>query len=275
MFTGEPSIWETQEFGPAAVDLSGRTALVTGAAQGLGQAIAVGLARFGASVAICDRNGDGLLDTAGLIGDRLVAQGTFNCRDRDRCLEFAAAVTEKAGRLDILVNNAGGTYKAPFLDVSPNGEQAMIENNFGTVTGMTRAVVPHMTNGGSIINVTSVEGHRACPGVAVYAAMKAAVTSLTMTLALELASRRIRVNTIAPDMLPSPSAVGEGDAFVGVPNVQTQPWPEQGSAYDAAAAAVFLASDLSRFVTGTTVHVDGGTWVAGGWKALPGGEYRL
>ena len=116
------------------------------------------------------------------------------------------------------------------------------------------------------MNLTSVEAHRAAPGYAIYAAMKAAVESLTRSLALELGDRGIRVNCIAPDLIATP---GTG-AIEAAP-----PLARVGSVDDVAGAALFLASDLSRFVTGTTVHVDGGTHAAGGWRRGAGGGFEL
>jgi len=118
--------------------------------------------------------------------------------------------------------------------------------------------VPLMPDtGGSIINITSIEAHRAGPKYAVYSAMKAGVYSLTKSLALELGSRLIRVNCVAPDVIPTP---GIGGAM----EVRT-PLPVAGHPDDIAGACLYLASDLGRFVTGTTVHVDGGNLAAGGW----------
>jgi NAD(P)-dependent dehydrogenase (short-subunit alcohol dehydrogenase family) len=116
-----------------------------------------------------------------------------------------------------------------------------------------------MPNGGtaSIVNITSIEAHRAGPGFAVYSAMKAALVSLTKSLALEFGDRMIRINCIAPDVIPTPGIGGD------MP-VKT-PLPVAGSVDDIAGAVVYLASDLSRFVTGTTIKVDGGNWAAGGW----------
>jgi NAD(P)-dependent dehydrogenase (short-subunit alcohol dehydrogenase family) len=169
-------------------------------------------------------------------------------------------------RVDVLVNNAGGGFHAPFLGVNDKGQDALIRENFSSVTHCIRACVPKMpATGGSIVNITSIEAHRAAPGYAVYSAMKAALVNLTQTLALELGDRHIRVNCIAPDVIPTPGIGGD------LP-VKT-PLPYAGSVDDVAAAVVYLASDWGRFVTGSTIHVDGGNLAAGGWGRAPGGEW--
>ena len=177
----------------------------------------------------------------------------------------------------MLVNNAGGTFFSAFLDVSSRGEAALIAENFTQVTHFIRRSVPLMgERGGSIVNVTSIEGHRAGPGFAVYSAMKAALANLTKSLALELAERRIRVNCIAPDMIPTP-----GDAGLSIEAAAAErDWsktvlPDMGHPDDCAAAVVYLAGDFSRFVTGTTLHPDSGNLASGGWKRLPDGRFTL
>ncbi|MGZ8765746.1 MAG: SDR family NAD(P)-dependent oxidoreductase, partial [Acidimicrobiia bacterium] len=151
---------------------------------------------------------------------------------------------------------------------------AMYDINLFHVFAVTRAFINSMmTSGcGSIVNFHSVEGMRGYPGEPVYGAMKAAVAQLTRTLALELAPRRIRVNAIAPDAIPTSGDHDLQDSMreTGATFEPTvlPPLGYFGSPDDAAAAAVFLASDLSRFVTGTTIHVDGGNWAAGGWRRV-------
>jgi NAD(P)-dependent dehydrogenase (short-subunit alcohol dehydrogenase family) len=257
--------------GPENVSLEGKVALVTGAAQGIGEAIALTFANFGASVAMCDRNADGLAFVSKEIdglGERVVT-GVMDVRDADQVDAFVDdAVRALDRRIDILVNNAGGGFGADFLDVNAKGQDALIRENFSSVTHFVRACVPHMPQGGSIINITSIEAHRAAPGFAIYSAMKAAVANLTQSLALELGSRLIRVNCIAPDVIPTPGLPDLADVSARMA------LPVSGHVDDIAGAAVFLASDLSRFVTGTTIHVDGGNVAAGGWHRQPDGEWH-
>lgn len=249
---------------PATALLTDRVVMVTGAAVGLGEAIALACANFGADLAVCDRDTENLdrtVDELEAAGRRVVAAG-LDVRDGDSVREFVETTAQELGPIDVLVNNAGGGFASRFLDVSEKGQEALVRENFVSVTHFVRAVVPHMPEGGSIVNVTSIEAHRAAPGFAVYAAMKAAVANLTKSLALELGSASIRVNCIAPDVIPTPG-IGELD-------VRT-PLPYPGHPDDVAGAAVFLASSLSRFVTGTTLHVDGGNLAAGGWRVTNDG----
>jgi NAD(P)-dependent dehydrogenase (short-subunit alcohol dehydrogenase family) len=274
-----PSIWDSRVLDPSAVLLTDRVAVVTGAAQGIGEATALALARFGAHVAVCDRKAEGLAGTVEAIEKlgRRTHSAVLDVRDEDASAAFLAEVGERFGKVDILVNNAGGGFWSPFLDVSTKGEHALVAENFHSVTIFIRHAVPLMTDGGSIVNVTSIEAHRAGPGFAVYSAMKAAVANLTFSLSMELASRRIRVNCIAPDVIPTPgdADLGSASAALDQPDVELSPWLETGSVHDCAAAAVFLASDMARFVTGTSIHVDGGTWAAHGWKVKKSGGFTL
>jgi NAD(P)-dependent dehydrogenase (short-subunit alcohol dehydrogenase family) len=231
--------------------------VVTGAAQGIGAAVATACAAFGADVAACDRDADGLARTAAAVeaAGRRARTAVLDVRDGEAVRDWVATLD----RVDVLVNNAGGGFRADFVDVNDRGQDALIRENFTSVTNFVRACVPKMPGDGraSIVNVTSIEAHRAAPGFAVYSAMKAAVANLTKSLALELGDRMIRVNCVAPDVIPTPGIGGE------LP-VKT-PLPVAGHVDDVAGAVVFLASDLGRFVTGTTVHVDGGNLAAGGW----------
>jgi len=239
-----------------------RLAVVTGAARGLGAAIAEGLAACGARVAVCDRAD--LSATVAALGSNLASSVVLDVRDGAAVGEWIAGL----GSIDIVVNNAGGTFHGSFLDASVNAQRSLVDTNFGSVTNLVRACVPSMTAGGSIINITSVEAFKGSPGFAVYGAMKAAVEHLSRSLALELSDAGIRVNTVAPDALRTP---GDDDLLVGTDDYGAKLALGWGEPDDIVGAVVYLASSASKFVTGTTIHVDGGSDAARGWRKTPDG----
>lgn len=248
--------------------LEGRRALVTGAAGGIGRAVALALGRAGADVAACDRDEAGLASLRAeleALGRRAVT-GALDVREGEAVRAFVAGAARALGGLDALVNNAGGTFEAPFAELSEKGEDALVRENWTSVTHVVRAALPHFpAQGGAIVNVTSIEAQRAAPGYAVYAAMKAAVESLARSLALELAPRAIRVNCVAPDAIPTP-----GTGF----RAPATPLAGPGRPEDVATAVLYLLSDDAAFVTGTTLAVDGGNRAAGGWRRLPDGRFE-
>jgi NAD(P)-dependent dehydrogenase (short-subunit alcohol dehydrogenase family) len=246
----------------ALLRLEGRVALITGAAGGVGAATAALFDRLGARLALCDREPlDGW--------DERAVCAQMDVRDADAADELVARTVEAHNRIDVLVNNAGGTFGSPFTDVSAKGEAALIAENFTQVTHFIRAVVPHMPDGGSIINVTSIEAHRAGPGYAVYSAMKAELDSLTKTLALELAPKGIRVNAVAPDAVTVGGLEAAGEQLART-NIPYHPSPAPpigrwGVPDDVARVIAFLAGELAGYVTGVSLLVDGGNHAAGGW----------
>lgn len=261
---------------PSAVSLHGRVAVVTGGGAGIGRGIAAGLAAFGATVAIWERDeatcaaAANAIDGLGLVTD---------VRDSAAVDGALARTVAELGPVHILVNNAGGTFNSPLLETSENGWDSLYRANLRHVLLCTQRVARVMVEadrGGSIINITSIEGVRAAPGYAAYAAAKAGVINYTSTAALELAEHGIRVNALAPDF-----TVTEGLAAMSDPRRLANagrmvPMGRGGHVDEMAGAAVFLASDLSSYVTGQTLHVDGGTRAAGGWYRHPAsGEYVL
>jgi 3-oxoacyl-[acyl-carrier protein] reductase len=261
---------------PPLVLPPGRAIVVTGAARGIGAATARLLAAYGARLALCDRLTDPLDALAAELADEGtdVLAATVDVRDAEAVDAFVAAAGSRFGRLDGLVNNAGGTFVAPALDVAAKGEAMLVAENFTQVLHLVRRCAPLMEAGAAIVNVTSVEAHQAAPGFAIYAAMKAAVANITRSLALELAPRGVRVNAMAPDALVSDGEDGARDAMLAgemaYRPAMLPPLGHRGTPEDGAAAIAFLLGPMSRFVTGTTVHVDGGTWAAGGWQRIDG-----
>jgi 3-oxoacyl-[acyl-carrier protein] reductase len=262
--------------GPSSASLSGRVAVVTGGGSGIGRGIARGFAAFGARVAIWERNPETTVASAEEVGGLGIVT---DVRDSNQVDEALARTTAELGPVTILVNNAGGVFSSPLLETSENGFDALYRANLKHVILCTQLVARGMVDrrtGGSIINVTSIEGVRAAPGYAAYAAAKAGVINFTKTAALELAPYEIRVNALAPDI-----TMTEGLRSVAPPGAEatfglTVPMGRPGHVDEMAGAAVFLAGELSSYVTGQTIHVDGGTQASSGWYHDPeSGDYVL
>lgn len=262
------------------LDLTGQAAFVTGGGGGIGRAIAICLAAHGADVAVLDVIPDRCAETVARI-EELGRKGLgipANAMESDQVTKAVEQAAETFGRLDILVNNAGGVTRRPFTDLVERNWRRHIDLNLISNLAATSAAVPVMIaggRGGSIINVTSIEGSRAAPGYAVYAACKAGINNLTRTLAVEFADHGIRVNAIAPDFTVTPGTSGN---FTG-PVAETKPHGEAqreimrrriplargGIDSECGHLAVFLASQMASYITGTIIPIDGGTWGSGGW----------
>jgi len=254
------------------IDLTGQVAVVTGGGGGIGAATAVALATAGAHVVVAEIDEQRAKDTVERIGaagywaDALVV----DVRRQEDVQRLAATVLEHHGRADVLVNNVGHHLGArPFLQGDPAHWDALHAVNLSHVFACSRAFLPAMVarGAGSIVNVTSVEGLRGYPADPVYGAYKAAVAHFTRCLALDVARSGVRVNAVAPDVTQSLQV--DYDAIV--PADLDDRWPvwvpvgRRGDPADSADVIVFLASSMSRFVTGHVIPTDGGTLVAGGW----------
>ena len=253
--------------------LTDRVAVVTGGGGGIGAATARLFAQHGARVVIADIDSELAQRTAEEItasGGSALAVGA-DVRDEDRVAALSRTVLDRYGRVDVLVNNVGHWLRHPgsFVDTDPRLWDDLYRINLHHVFLVTHAFLPAMIDqrGGAIVNVSSVEGLRGYPEDPVYAAFKAAVIHFTRSLAVQVGRDGVRVNGIGPDVTES----------LQVPysqwlsaEEQTQ-WPQwvpvgrMGLPEDQARVILFLASDLSAFVTGHTIPTDGGTGAAGGW----------
>jgi NAD(P)-dependent dehydrogenase (short-subunit alcohol dehydrogenase family) len=201
-------------------------------------------------------------------------------RDKTQVAKLAAKIEAKFGGLDILVNNVGDFMGivGPFATSTEEQWDTLYQVNLKQIFVVTHAMLPLMRksgNGGSIINVSSIEAFRGIPGGVIYGAFKAGITGFTQSLAVELGPEGIRVNTIAPETTDTEQV--QVTKWTNPKYMDhTQRWIPLGRfgvPQDAAGCAVFLASDLSAWVTGTTIHMDGGALAAAGWYRTPEGQW--
>jgi len=240
-------------------DLTGKTALVTGASGGIGGAIAKALHAQGATVCLSGTRREALEAVAAELGNERVHIVTANLSDAASVEQLAKEAEAALGSMDILVNNAGLTKDGLVLRMKDDDWQSVLDVNLSAAFRLCRAAVKGMMKRrvGRIINITSIVGVTGNPGQVNYAASKAGLIGLSKSLAQEVASRGITVNCIAPGFITSAMTDALTDdqkskLLVGIPAGR------MGSVDEIAAAAVYLASNEAAYVTGQTLHVNGG-----------------
>ncbi len=258
--------------------LAGKVAIVTGAGSrgegiGNGKAAAVLFAREGASVVCADTIAARAAQTVAMITAEGGTASVFECdvSHQEGCRHLAAAAVERYGRIDILQNNVGIPSDQGLSDITEEAWDRVLGVNVRSMVLAAQAVVPHMPpeRGGSIINISSIAGLRAYPARSTaYTTSKAAVVGLTMALAGQLGSKRIRVNCIAPGQVFTPLVAERLDDEGRQRRATSGLIKDEGSAWDIGWAAVYLASDEARWVTGQVLTVDAGITIT-----IPGNPY--
>jgi NAD(P)-dependent dehydrogenase (short-subunit alcohol dehydrogenase family) len=253
--------WETDVTTLDRFRLDGKVALVTGASSGLGVAIAQCLAEAGADVVLGARRVDRLDETRALVeatGRRALAVQT-DVTDPDQCTAMVTAAVEAFGKVNVLVNNAGYGWAAPATRETPEQFRKVIDVNLNAQYWMAQAFGRAISEGGSIINISSVLGLKASAvPQAAYSASKAGLIGLTRDLAMQWTGRKgIRVNAIAPGYFPSEMTDEMAEGTADMIKLVT-PIGRLGEPHEIGDACVYLASDASSYVTGITLPVDGG-----------------
>ncbi|HEV2880045.1 MAG TPA: glucose 1-dehydrogenase [Pyrinomonadaceae bacterium] len=247
-------------------ELKDKIALVTGASSGIGRATVLKFAAAGARVALVGRNGEALAAVAGEVAQQggeafAVAADVTNVPDAERAVAESVA---RFGGLDVLVNAAGGLLNGTIENTTLAAWDAMLDVNLRAVFHLMQLAIPHLeTRQGNIVNVSSVTGLRAFPGVLAYCVSKAGVDQLTRCAALELASKKIRVNAVNPGVVRTQVHRRGGmseDAYAAFleHSRTTHPLGRVGEADEIAELILFLASERAAWITGATYSIDGG-----------------
>jgi 3-oxoacyl-[acyl-carrier protein] reductase len=246
------------------MELSGKVALITGAAQGIGKSIALTLAKSGADIAVSDVNMEKAEETAKEIeglGRRAIALkgNVASVTDAEKMVEETVA---GLGKVDILVNNAGITRDGLMLRMKEEDWDLVIDVNLKGVFNCTKAAVKHMAKqrSGRIVNIASIVGEMGNAGQANYSASKGGVIALTKTVAREFASRNVNVNAVAPGFIKTAMTDALPDAAREALTKQI-PLERLGTPEDVANAVLFLVSDASNYITGQIINVNGGMYM--------------
>ena len=255
------------------LELSGKTAIVSAGSKGLGKAIALGLAKEGARVAICSRSPDNLSQAAQeiqAVAEFEVLAVPVDVMKPDAIENFVNTIVQRQGKIDILVNNAGGPPVGTFADFEDEDWENAFNLTFMSVVRFVRAVLPHMrkTDGGRIINVTSTSVKQPLENLLLSNSIRPAVIGLAKTLANELAADGILVNNICPgsiytdrikdNVAAQVKATGQSEESIMQEYEAKIPLSRLGTPVELADLAVFLASPRASYITGATLQVDGG-----------------
>lgn len=244
-------------------DLFGKRALVTGSSQGIGFALAKGLAAHGAEIVLNGRDKGKLDDAASALAKEglTAAVANFDVTDHETVAEGVEGIETRIGPIDILINNAGMQFRTPLEDFPADRWEQLLRTNISSVFHVGQAAARHMIKRGrgKIINIASVQSELARPGIAPYTATKGAVKNLTRGMCADWAKHGLQINAIAPGYFKTPlnkALVDNPDFSQWLEN--RTPAARWGEVSELVGAAVFLASEASSFVNGHTLYVDGG-----------------
>jgi NAD(P)-dependent dehydrogenase (short-subunit alcohol dehydrogenase family) len=260
------------------IDLTGQVAIITAGANGLGEGFVRSLARNGAKVVIADidvNKGKKLAEELNAAGGAALFVQT-DMLVPEQIIAMVSRTAAEFGRIDILINNCGGVKKRMFVDSFERSWRKHIDINFVSMLCATHETLKTMISGergGTIINMSSVEGLRGCPGMAVYAACKAAMINFTKTLAAEVADEGIRVFALAPDMIETAGARAMLPRTQEVDQARERyiPLRRMGRPEEVGDIASFLCSPAAEYMTGLTLTIDGGAMAVSGFRRSPDG----